>query len=91
MKDNDRLRKRVELQANRIKQAEKDKETWFANTVFLGTLGIVFILPVVIGAYLGSWLDQQLSEFSVSWTTSLVIVGVFIGGMNVYLLIRRED
>ncbi len=91
MNENERLRKRVEAQANRMKEAEKHKETWFSNTVFLGTLGIMFVLPVIIGAYLGSWLDKQLSEFSVGWTTSLVIVGVFIGGMNVYLFIRRGD
>ena len=91
MTDKDRLSKRVKHQAGLLRKAEKDRETWFASTVFLGTLGVVFVLPVIIGAYLGSWLDKQFSGFSVGWTASLVIVGVFVGGMNVYLMIRGED
>lgn len=88
MTDKDKLRKRVDQQAKHMRKAEQERDTWLANTVFLGTLGIVFILPVIVGAYLGSWLDRQLSEFSVGWTASLVVVGVFVGGMNVYLMIR---
>ena len=85
------LQKKIDLQVNRIKDAEDNQPTWFASTIYLGSLGIVFVLPVIIGAYLGSWLDQQLTEFSVGWTTSLLIVGVFIGGMNVYLMIRSGE
>lgn len=91
MTDEDKLRKRVDQQADHLRKAEKERDTWLANTVFLGTLGVVFIIPVILGAYLGSWLDKQLSEFSVGWTTSLVVVGVFVGGMNVYLMIRGGD
>ena len=89
--DKQRLQEKVDQQVKRIEDTEKHQDTWFANTIYLGSLGVVFILPVVFGAYLGSWLDEQLKGFSVSWTTSLVIVGVFIGGMNVYLMIRGED
>lgn len=91
MTDRDKLRKRVDLQADNLRKAEKDRETWFASTVYLGTLGVAFVLPVIVGAYLGNWLDKQLSGFSVGWTTSLVVVGVFIGGMNVYLMMRGGD
>lgn len=91
MNNNNELQKQIKTQAKRIKDAEKHRDTWFASTVFLGSLGVVFVLPVIIGAYLGSWLDKQLAEYSVGWTTSLVIVGVFIGGLNVYLLIKRDN
>jgi ATP synthase protein I len=91
MSERERLRKEVDQQARQLRKAEKSRDTWFASTVFLGTLGIVFILPVIIGAYLGNWLDKQLSGFSVGWTASLVIVGVFVGCMNVYLMIREDD
>ncbi|MDX1810862.1 MAG: AtpZ/AtpI family protein, partial [Gammaproteobacteria bacterium] len=89
--DKKHLQSKVDLQVERIKDAEKHQATWFASTIYLGSLGIVFILPVIFGAYLGSWLDKQLAEYSVGWTTSLVIVGVFIGGMNVYLMIRGGE
>jgi ATP synthase protein I len=47
------------------------------------------VLPVIGGAYLGNWIDNQISGYSVRWTTSLIILGVMIGGMNVYLYIKE--
>ena len=56
---------------------------------YLGTLGAVFVLPVVAGAYLGDWLDSQLRGYSVRWTVTLIFVGVVVGAVNVYLMIRK--
>ncbi len=89
MKRQDELRKMVEVQAQRMKQAEKDRPTLIAQTVYAGTLGILFVLPVVAGAYLGQWLDKMAEGYSTHWTLSLIIVGVFIGAVNVYLFIRE--
>ena len=49
----------------------------------------MFILPVVLGAYLGQWLDGLVAGYSVRWTLSLLLFGVVIGAMNVYLLVRE--
>jgi len=87
----EQLKKSVESKSKKIADAEKNKDNWFANTAFLSSLSIMLILPIIAGAYLGSWLDEQFSEYSVGWTASLVIVGVFIGAMNVYFLIQRGD
>lgn len=89
MKRQDKLRKMVEVQAQRMKQAEKDRPTLISQTVYAGTLGVLFILPVVAGAYLGQWLDKMADGYSSHWTLSLIIVGVFIGALNVYLFIRE--
>lgn len=89
MNRNDELRKRVELQAQRMKQAEKDRPTLISQTVFAGTLGILFVLPVVAGAYLGQWLDNLAEGYSIRWTLSMIILGIFIGAVNVYLFIRE--
>jgi ATP synthase protein I len=83
------LRKQVERQARRMKKAERDRPTLIGQTVYIGTLGLVFVLPVVCGAYLGQWLDSLVTAYSVRWTISLILLGVFIGAMNVYLLIRE--
>ncbi len=90
MDNSERLRQNIEKQAKRIVQAEKDRPTLLAQTVFLGTLALLFVLPVVGGAYLGHWIDSQLAGYSYRWTISLLMTGVFIGGMNVYLYIRRN-
>ena len=89
MSTNEQLRKRVEQQARRMKQAEKDRPTLISQTVYMGTLGLVFVLPVVGGAYLGRWLDGLVEGYSVRWTLSMLFLGVIIGAANVYLLIRE--
>jgi ATP synthase protein I len=85
----DELKKSVKISVNKIEKAKKERPTVLAQTTYLGTIGFIFILPVIIGAYLGVWLDDKLKGFSISWTISLIIVGVFIGAMNVYLFIKE--
>ena len=89
MSTNEQLRKRVEQQARRMKQAEKDRPTLISQTVYMGTLGLVFVLPVVGGAYLGRWLDGLVEGYSVRWTLSMLLLGIIIGAANVYLFIRE--
>ena len=89
MSTNEQLRKRVEQQARRMKQAEKDRPTLISQTVYMGTLGLVFVLPVVGGAYLGRWLDCLAEGYSVRWTLSMLFLGILIGAVNVYLFIRE--
>jgi len=90
MENGERLRQNIEKQARRMVQAEKDRPTLLAQTVFLGTLALLFVLPVVGGAYLGHWIDSQLAGYSYRWTISLLVTGIFVGGMNVYLYIRKN-
>jgi len=84
----EKLRKQVEQQARRMKKAEHDRPTMMGQTVFIGMLGMLFVLPVIIGAYLGLWLDDKASEYSAFWTISLIVSGVFIGMLNVYFFIK---
>jgi ATP synthase protein I len=90
MDNGERLRRNIETQARRMVQAEKERPTLLAQTVFLGTLALLFVLPVVGGAYLGRWIDGLLAGYSYRWTISLLVTGVFVGGMNVYLYIRKN-
>jgi len=89
MNQQQELRKQVEQQARRMKQAEHDRPTLIGQTVYVGTLGLLFVLPVVAGAYLGHWLDTMASGYSVRWTISLILLGVFIGMVNVYYFIKE--
>lgn len=83
------LRKQVEQQARRMKKAEQERPTVLSQTIYIGTIGLLIVLPVVGGAYLGNWLDGLASEYSSRWTVSLILVGVFIGALNVFLFIRE--
>jgi ATP synthase protein I len=85
----DELRKQVERQARRMKKAEQERPTLIVQTIYVGTLGLMFVLPVVVGAYLGQWLDNLVAGYSIRWTMSLILIGVFVGAVNVYLLIKE--
>ena len=91
MRNDRKLTEQVELQAKRMKQAEGERPTLFAQTTYLGTLGLVFVLPVIAGAYLGRWLDGLVTGYSVRWTLGMIFLGLIVGGFNVYYLIRGRE
>ena len=85
----DDLRKQIDRQARRMKKAESERPTLLSQTIYLGTLGLLFVLPVIGGAYLGKWLDEMVAGYSIRWTVGLIVTGVIIGAMNVYFFIRE--
>jgi len=84
-----RLEERVGQQVDRMKRAEEERRTLLGETIYLGTLGLLFVVPVVAGAYLGRWLDSQLAGYAIHWTISLIFLGIVVGAVNVYLFIRE--
>ncbi|MCD6582495.1 MAG: AtpZ/AtpI family protein [Desulfuromusa sp.] len=89
MGSQDDLKKQAERQAQRMKKAESEQPTLLAQTVYIGTLGLLFVLPMVGGAYLGLWLDGLVTGYSTLWTMSFLFIGVMIGAINVYLFIKE--
>jgi len=85
------LRQQVERQIRRMHKAERERGTLLAQTAYVGTLGLVFVLPVIGGAYLGHWLDERAPGYSMFWTLSLLITGVMIGALNVYFMIKSRE
>lgn len=84
------LEEEVARRARRLRRAAEEQPSLLAQTVFLGTLGLLFVVPVVGGAYLGRWLDGLAAGYSVRWTVSLILLGVMVGAVNVYLFIRER-
>lgn len=89
MTDDEHLKQQVEQRIRRLLRAQREKPTVLGQSVYLGTLGLLLVLPMVAGAYLGRWLDGMVAGYSVRWTLSLLFLGLVIGGVNVYLLIRE--
>jgi ATP synthase protein I len=79
----------VDKQVQRLERAERERPTVLAQTVYLGVLGLVFVLPVLGGAYLGRWIDGFAEGYSIRWTLSMIFLGLVVGAANVYLLIRE--
>lgn len=86
--DREKLEHQIEKQVERMEQAEKDRPTLLAQTAYIGVLGLLFVLPVIGGAYLGRWFDSLLEGYSMRWTLSLLFLGVVVGAANVYFFVR---
>ena len=86
--DGNQLRESVERQARRIDKGLRERRSVMAQTVYLGTLGLLLVLPAVGGAYLGQWLDSLAAGYSIRWTVSLIVLGIALGALNVYFFLR---
>ena len=83
------LEHQVEKQLERMQRAEKERPTLLAQSVHIGVLGLLFVLPVVGGAYLGRWIDGLFEGYLIRWTLSMMFVGVVAGAVNVYFFVRE--
>lgn len=87
--NDEKWRKDVARDTERLKTAERNRRSLLAQTVFLGSLSVLFIVPLLAGAYLGRWLDSQGDGYTVRWTINLIILGLALGIFNVYFFIRK--
>lgn len=86
--NNQQLKNKIERQVKRIKKAEHERPNVLSQTIYIGTLGLVMVLPVIGGVYLGRWLDSMMDGYSMHWTLSLLFTGLVVGIFNVYFLIK---
>lgn len=87
--EQEKIEEQVEKAARRLEQADKERSTVLAQTAYVGVLGLLFVLPVIGGAYLGRWIDGLFEGYSMRWTLSLIFLGIVIGAVNVYYFIRE--
>ena len=75
-------------------QAERWRRHRSAGTLGLlvtgGTVGLLFVLPLVGGAYLGRWLDGRESGYSMRWTLNGILLGLGLGIFNVVRFFREH-
>ncbi len=56
----------------------------------MGLIGWSVVLPTLLGAALGLWLDKQYPG-SRSWTLALLVAGIVLGCINAWLWIAKEN
>lgn len=86
----EQLDKDVQRDENRKAKALKERSTLMQATRILGVLGFMLVLPIIAGAYIGHWLDSGAEEYSVRWTVGFILLGVVVGVINAYLMLREE-
>lgn len=80
----DQTRRDVE----RLERHEREPATLAGLLVYGGTVGLLFAVPVVLGAYGGRWLDATVEGYSVRWTVSGIVLGIAIGAHNAYRFLK---
>jgi ATP synthase protein I len=73
----------------KLKARGRTDGVWFG----LGMMGLVgwsVVVPTLLGAALGVWLDKRHSGEH-SWTLALLVVGLSIGCLNAWHWIAKEN
>ena len=82
---------RVGRQARRRLKVQRDGEqnVWFGLGM-MGLIGWSIVVPTLLGALLGQWLDSQ-SVGGRSWTLALLVAGLVLGCLNAWHWVSNQD
>lgn len=85
------LEEQVQKKAARRRWARtrKKRAVWFGFGMF-GLIGWAVAIPTVLGILLGIWLDRHWPVGRISWTLSLLFVGILLGCINAWRWVNRE-
>ena len=75
--------------ARKIKARKSTQGVWFG----LGMMGLVgwsVVVPTLLGAALGIWLDNH-HPGKHPWTLSLLVIGLSVGCLNAWHWVAKED
>ncbi len=88
------LVRRIGVQAARKlegKQAQRNsRRIVWSGLSMIGLVGWSVVLPTVLGVTLGVWLDRHY-PMGHSWTLTLLFAGLFVGCLNAWHWIAKED
>jgi ATP synthase protein I len=75
--------------ARKLKARKSTQGAWFGFRMF-GLVGWSVVVPTLIGAVLGRWLDEN-HPGKHSWTLTLLIIGLCLGCLNAWHWVAKED
>jgi ATP synthase protein I len=62
---------------------------WFGFGM-MGLIGWSVVIPTLLGAALGIWLDKHHADKH-TWTLALLVAGLMVGCMNAWHWVDKED
>jgi ATP synthase protein I len=87
----DRLASKIGGQATRKLKARRDGApgVW-SGLGMMGLVGWSVVVPTLLGAALGLWLDHRHADTH-SWTLALMVAGLTLGCLNAWHWVDKED
>ena len=91
VKDQTAFGREVGAKAERKRKARRNPTpgVWFGLGM-MGLIGWSVVVPTLVGAAFGIWLDNR-HPGSHSWTLMLLIIGLVIGCLNAWHWVGKED
>ncbi len=74
----------------KLKALHEDKRSVWAGLGSFGMIGWSVAVPTVLGTVAGLWLDKNYPQ-SISWTLTLLILGLCIGCLIAWQWIAKEN
>ncbi|MGB5107142.1 MAG: AtpZ/AtpI family protein [Candidatus Zixiibacteriota bacterium] len=90
-KDRDVFSQEVGSKAARKLKARRNPThgVWFGLGM-MGLIGWSVVVPTLLGAAFGVWLDNS-HPGGYSWTLMLLVIGLVIGCLNAWYWVRKQD
>ena len=82
--------KEIGAQADRTIKARKSTQGVWFGLGMMGLVGWSVVVPTLLGAALGIWLDKH-HPGKHAWTLALLVVGLAIGCFNAWHWVAREE
>jgi ATP synthase protein I len=83
------LAKEVGASAERKLHARAHPTQVWSGLGMMGLVGWSVVIPTLLGAALGLWLDERGSTHS--WTLALLVAGLVLGCLNAWHWVANED
>ncbi|MCD6173668.1 MAG: AtpZ/AtpI family protein [Sulfurimonas sp.] len=80
-----KFQKSIEKQVSWLEKWRKKSILW-DKVMTVGAMGWMVVLPMVIGGYLGNYLDKhyKIETSNTSWTITFIILGLFIAIYSIW-------
>jgi ATP synthase protein I len=73
-----------------VRRAQNARHTGFwQGLAALGAVGWMVVLPALVGAFAGRWLDSRFAS-GAFWTLTLLLLGVAVGCATAWRHVRKE-
>ena len=88
--DQSALSREVGAKAARKLHARRSTSGVWFGLGMMGLIGWSVVVPTLLGAALGIWLDKRHPGVH-SWTLTLLIIGLVVGCLNAWHWVDKED
>jgi ATP synthase protein I len=79
-----------ERATRKLKAQRESLQSIWRGLGMMGLVGWSVVVPTLLGAALGVWLDEVYPR-QLSWSLALLVAGLFLGCLNAWHWVAKED